>query len=461
MKAVLRHKNSVRSLFGIAAVLSLVGCGGDDGSTSSPAILRVLNDQLRVSFAVGTPGSQTSMMSQFIFEVRTPFDPLGGPAGAYEIATSDPSDEQLARLADSFAITDPFVAQPDELGGGLIAGPNDGTAPMLSVMNDAMNVWNYSPAWANTSIDDCFDPAASPETGTGELSQDCPETAPPQNLPSFEEAQDMFVALMEELEVPAKDLIVEVIGDQWGVTVSGFKKIDGVRSPFTWSVTYGENGSIVVAYGPLNDVVRKLGDYPRLTTDEALDRLRAEQAPPGSDTSAGVGQANNSDGSAIQLDAVEEELYILYGINGEVYLVPGYTFIGGPENGDYVQRFIVSAIPDSYVEKLDPPTSNDLPSSDDQGSGTDGSTSGSPGDGMTDSTSDIPVDDFPAEIPLDEANALLGMTEAEATSYAESQGWTVRIASRDGEQFALTMDYMSTRVNLSIDQDLVSYVFIG
>ena len=80
---------------------------------------------------------------------------------------------------------------------------------------------------------------------------------------------------------------------------------------------------------------------------------------------------------------------------------------------------------------------------------------------MTDSTNEAPIDDFPAEIPLDEANALLGMTEAEATSYAESQGWTVRIASRDGEQFALTMDYMPTRVNLSIDQGLVSYVFIG
>jgi hypothetical protein len=455
MQTVLRNKNSLRSLFGIAAVLVLVGCGGDNGSSSSPAILRVLEDQMRVSFAVGTPGSQTSMMAQFVFEVRTPFSPLGGPGGAYEISPNDPSDEQLARLADSFAITAPFVSQPDELGGGLIAGPNDGTAPMLSVMNDVMNVWNYSPAWANSSIDDCFDPAASPETGTGELSQDCLETAPPQNLPSFEEAQDMFVSLMAELEVPADDLIVEVIGDQWGVTVSGFKKIDGVRSPFTWSVTYGENGSIVVAYGPLNDVVRKLGDYPRLTTDEALERLRTEQAPPGSDTSAGVGQPDSSDGPAIQLDAVEEELYILYGVDGEVYLVPGYTFIGGPENADYVQRFIVSALPDSYIEKVD------LPVSSDQGSGTDDSSPGSPGDGMTDSTNDIPVDEFPAEIPLDEANALLGMTEAEATSYAESQGWTVRIASRDGEQFALTMDYMPTRVNLSIDQGLVSYVFIG
>lgn len=80
---------------------------------------------------------------------------------------------------------------------------------------------------------------------------------------------------------------------------------------------------------------------------------------------------------------------------------------------------------------------------------------------MTNPPGQEPIDPMPPEIPLNEANALLGMTEAEAADYAENQGWAMRIASRDGEQFALTMDYSPTRVNLSIEQGLVTYVFIG
>lgn len=65
------------------------------------------------------------------------------------------------------------------------------------------------------------------------------------------------------------------------------------------------------------------------------------------------------------------------------------------------------------------------------------------------------------EISTEEANTLLGMSETEATAFAEDKGWVVRIAARDGEQFALTMDYNPKRVNLSVENDLVTDVFIG
>jgi hypothetical protein len=65
------------------------------------------------------------------------------------------------------------------------------------------------------------------------------------------------------------------------------------------------------------------------------------------------------------------------------------------------------------------------------------------------------------EITNEAANTLLGMSEQEATSTAEANGWVVRIAARDGEQFALTMDYNPKRVNLTVDNGVVSDVFIG
>jgi len=42
------------------------------------------------------------------------------------------------------------------------------------------------------------------------------------------------------------------------------------------------------------------------------------------------------------------------------------------------------------------------------------------------------------------------MTKDAAISYAEAEGLVVRIASEDGESFALTEDYTDSRLNLEI-----------
>lgn len=50
---------------------------------------------------------------------------------------------------------------------------------------------------------------------------------------------------------------------------------------------------------------------------------------------------------------------------------------------------------------------------------------------------------------------VMGMTKAEAISYIESKGISYRIASEDGEGFALTEDYTDKRINLDILVGLV------
>lgn len=50
---------------------------------------------------------------------------------------------------------------------------------------------------------------------------------------------------------------------------------------------------------------------------------------------------------------------------------------------------------------------------------------------------------------------VMGMTKAEAISYIESKGLSYRIASEDGEGFALTEDYTDSRINLDILVGLV------
>ena len=50
---------------------------------------------------------------------------------------------------------------------------------------------------------------------------------------------------------------------------------------------------------------------------------------------------------------------------------------------------------------------------------------------------------------------VVGMTKQAAVDYLEAEGRTVRIASEDGEYFALTEDYRDDRVNLDILVGLV------
>lgn len=434
------------SLIG-SLTMVVAACGGADDVPAGSPVLRVLEDQILVANAVGSPGSQMSsarLSSQafFEFEVSGELAVLGGTGAAYAIERSEPSQDQLDRLRATFGVTEPFVEQPVDVGGGLLAGPTDGTAPLISVMDDVMRTWSFSAAWAEAIVQECL---STPVTeGTGEVSSDCPPPAPPQNIPTQAEAEQKFATLMDELGVPVDGLIIETSGDELGVTVNGYEAIDGVRSPFTWSVSFGENGSVQSAFGVLNDRLRTLGEYPRLSTEEALTRLRAEQAAVAEQN--GIEPVN---GQKARVTAVEEEFYILYGADGEVYLVPGYTFIGQVDQGDYALRFIVSALPDGFVEKVP----NPVPVADGGDSSIGSDVTG---------TDVVPPDvSMGGEIPLEQANELLGLTEADATSTAEGRGWEVRIAARDGEQFALTMDYIPTRVNLTIEAGVVTYLFIG
>jgi hypothetical protein len=61
----------------------------------------------------------------------------------------------------------------------------------------------------------------------------------------------------------------------------------------------------------------------------------------------------------------------------------------------------------------------------------------------------------------EQAATLVGKTESIAEAEAHASGWVWRIGSRDGEQFALTMDYCLCRVTVSIDNDIVTAAVVG
>ena len=59
------------------------------------------------------------------------------------------------------------------------------------------------------------------------------------------------------------------------------------------------------------------------------------------------------------------------------------------------------------------------------------------------------------------ADSLVGMSEGEAVMKVEATGRTIRIARRDKENFAMTMDYRPDRINIEVDADIVTKVTVG
>jgi hypothetical protein len=52
-------------------------------------------------------------------------------------------------------------------------------------------------------------------------------------------------------------------------------------------------------------------------------------------------------------------------------------------------------------------------------------------------------------------------SEKDATACATRMGLAVRILSRDGEQFMVTMDYSPKRVNFAVERDIVTAATVG
>jgi hypothetical protein len=496
MKKILVPALSVFALFAVSSC-------GDDPDASGPPIL-VLSAANGGGWSATAPaasdmstaeGMDEKMMwaYQQNFTAATELPALDSSARSYTLVAGDVSANSRNALKEAFGVTADFVAQDAEQGGGYLAGNYDGTTPTLYVGSDAMRYWSYSPAWDQSSISSrpCImeDAVATSDVPTTDAAKViCVEPAAPENVPTKAEAEELFAATMTALGVNNDDLILDSYSDEWGANVTGYLKIDGVRSPLSWSVGYGADASITWASGVFADV-QDGASYPRIGTAAAIERLNSQQAgnwggpmvrggvtydsavtsdiaatpvpePASSDVEAAVTTEPATSDAAPTLDApapeiqevsiigVEEELVTLYGADGSIYLVPGYTFIAAEDEYGYAGRYTVSALPDEYIQVTDavdavPATDVPVP------------------DTAVATPSVDPAVDPDMSVAQEVADSVVGMSEVEATKTAEAKGLTVRVGSRDGEDFPLTMDYRTDRVTLTVKADKVTAVTVG
>ena len=487
MKKILVPALSVFALFAMSSC-------GDDPDASGPPVL-VLSAANAGGWSADAPAASESFTGmdekmmwryQQNFTATVDLPALDSNAPSYTLAAGDVSTDSLNALKAAFGVTKDFVAQDASQGGGFLSGNYDGTTATLYVGSDAMPFWSYSPAWDQSSISSrpCImedavattDSLSTDDVPTTDVASEiCAEPVAPENVPTKAEAEELFATTVSALGMNVDDLIIDSYADEWGANVNGYVKIDGVRSSLSWSIGYGANAAISWASGALADV-QDGASYPRIGTTAAIERLNSQQAgnwggpmvrggfaydtaatsgveaavttePATSDVTAETYPVTDAPAPEIQevsIIGVEEELVMLYGADGSIYLVPGYTFIAAEDEYGYAGRYTVSALPDEYMQVAD--AVNEVPLS------------------IAPETAAPAVDpavDLDMSVAQDVSDTVLGMSEAEATKIAEAKGLKVRVGSRDGEDFALTMDYRSDRVTLTVVAGIVTAVSPG
>lgn len=66
-----------------------------------------------------------------------------------------------------------------------------------------------------------------------------------------------------------------------------------------------------------------------------------------------------------------------------------------------------------------------------------------------------------AKLVQESTNELIGKSEKNVEYCAAFEGLAYRVAARDGEFYALTMDYSPTRINVEIEKDIVTKISVG
>jgi len=335
----------------------------------------------------------------------------------------------------------------------------NGDRSLASYGDAASRWWSYStPSAGGTAVstspcepaDRSADSVPAPDApGCAEP----PVLEPTRNLPTEAEARaatERFMAAVGHDDDGTLEYLTE--SDQWSVRVNVQWMMGKDPGGAGWYFAYGEGGSLVSAFGQMF-VVREADRYPVVSIDEAIERLNTgmySMLPMGwsawSPTGSATRDQSSSGKTEVELRKVVMSLMPYWTSAGRQMLLPAYTFTGA--GGETVQ---VLAVRDEYISRPVPSTGDVVVDP-----GLPGTGGGSSGGGSTDGSpsADVPVGELRAE----DASVLVGLAEDEAAKVAEGNGWTVRVAERDGEKLMVTTDWQPNRVNVAVRSGRITEV---
>jgi len=321
-------------------------------------------------------------------------------------AGSTVTEATAVALAEAFGVDPTPVERPQEYMVEWAFGPEDGSAPSLTIDAYAQHYWWYSSGWSDRVEYAESEPACTETiTADGEVTVDCPEwdPEPPVGVPTAADSEERAREIIRAAGFDDSVLTFEVSADEWYASVYASEPLiaglDGVTAT-NWSFGFGAEGRLEYAGGVLSgpDAV---GPYPLVDVATAVQRLRQmyvssgwygeddvaidlpEEAGAGSDTAVSViaeeevvmvepspeplpAPAPEPDMPApdmiedeqwveptepteitLTLVDVVADLWWTEDVDGNVWLLPAYRFIGD-DDGWYT----VPAVTDEFMVEI-------------------------------------------------------------------------------------------------------------
>ncbi len=297
-----------------AFILGSCGQATDDAALQPPQPVKVAQASGGAATAEAALGRDAAMSSMpafmgYAYEAGPDLPALPTNSTGYRYPPGASVDvAQVEELAAALGVEGDAVPGGGPEIDGLLwrVGPDDGSAPTLTVGADAQVSVNYSQAWntgvaaegcvvaeGGVSLDvvkdegspeasvtddtaDVVDPAPAPDsTMVSPLDTTCEEPEPPANVPSAEEAETLAADVLDEIGLDPATFEFETYADEWAASITAWSLLDGVRSPISWGFGYGENAELQWMNGTLASPVAS-GPYPLIGLDEALERLEEQ-----------------------------------------------------------------------------------------------------------------------------------------------------------------------------------------
>jgi len=471
------------ALVAAAVVVGLAACG--EAETPSASDLPVIAVGASGSGGKVAAGAMESDARMTIMPMDIDYVWAGQEAGATSVTAwrfeGEVTAADATRLAAALGVAGEPVALPAEQGGGWVVGPQDGSAPTVTLSDDGLGSWWFSAPYSGVGAVDCVLPAdADPSDSTVPV-EVCPEPTPPEGVPTPDEARAATERLLAELGVD--NVEVEVYGDEWSAGSTVYPLVDGVRSQLAWSFGFGENGTLQWASGSLLEPVA-VGDYPLVGCAAGVARLNDEANAwlgggvpmPAADLARSTGVAGVPEPAPLPEDQVlidpaapvesvpgdttpvvvtlascAIERMPVWAADGTVWLLPSYLF-----TADDGGHYSVIAIDDRFLQPPTQTVATEVPVTEPS---TEPPASNVP-------TTPAPGTEVPntviAEPTVEDAQVLVGLPLADAEQLAAESKWTVRALRIDGEDLAGTMDLRPDRVNVEIvDGVVVAILGVG
>jgi len=458
---MLRSKSLlVTSIFGLSALV-LGSC-----SSSGPVVLSLRSTQERSGANAANPKMSAEIADSRLaygydisYKVVSDLPDLGKEGKAWSVTPMKDNRATLKKLATGFGIAGEVMKVNKNT---FSIGQDDKTGTGLWLYVDVSGAWwSYSSA-AQMGGGTISSPTCAPDATKTECvinGEPVAPPAPPKNLPDAATATARVTQILKDANLKVNSYSLNATTSTWSTDVMGILKAGNVASNISLNFSFGADGVITYASGPLLELT-DAGAYPLISPTAAVKRLSQMQfglvgpmARTAVDTAVSMPATDGSMPQTVEVPITGVRLGLMQSTltNNSSILLPAYTFSNA--DGDVGT---VMAVEDKYFSFGESETTEGsvpVPAPVDPGAGS----------GSTGADSGPAVSPINPVAQLDDATAkkLLGLTEDEAQKAAEQLGWTVRIANRDGEAFMLTTDFQTNRVNLTVTKGSVTAVTIG